>query len=154
MPRQQWRSGHDAKLRAMPKDLSDEFKRHARFLIDTFSRELGVTLRYDAQSVEYLDGYIARNRAGIRKKTDGRYGGVVDTIGSFLGECIIANYGGQWKQSATGAWGIYFDAKSAVFPFVKVGKAFGPEGEFDSLASFYSLSKLVRDGKLDQDGSS
>jgi hypothetical protein len=149
-------ANHGAMLNyeAMPKDLSDEFKRHARFLIDTFSRELGVTLRYDEQSVEYLDGYIARNRAGIRKKTEGQYSGVVNTIGSFLGECIIANYGGQWKQSETGVWGVYFDDKNAVFPFVKVEKALGPEGEFDSIASFYSLSKLVRDGKLGQDSGS
>jgi hypothetical protein len=137
----------------MPKDLSEEFKRQARFLIDTFSRELGVALSYDTQSVEYLDGYITRNRAGIRKMTDSHYGGVVGTIGAFLGECIIVNFGGQWKQSENGAWGIYFDDKNAVFPFVKVAKAFGPEGEFDSIASFYSLSKLLQEGKLGDDGS-
>jgi hypothetical protein len=37
---------------------------------------------------------------------------------------------------------------------VKVEKALGPEGEFDSIASFYSLSKLVRDGKVGPDNSS
>src|SRR5262249_60335679 len=133
--------------RTMPKHLSDAFKRHARFLIDTFNQELGVTLRYDAESVEYLDGYIARNRAGIRKRTDGRYGGVVDTIGSFLGECIIANYGGEWEQSGTGGGGGFFGGKNAGFSFLKVEKAFGPGGGFGSLARLFNFEQPVRAGQ-------
>jgi len=136
----------------MSQDLRDEFKRLARLVIDTFPSEAGLILRYDEQSMEYLDGYISRNRAAIQK-TDGQYQGAVNMIGSFLGEAVIANFGGQWKQSETGAWGVYFDDKNAVFPFVKVAKAFGPEGEFDSIASFYSLSKLLQEGKLGEDGS-
>jgi hypothetical protein len=136
----------------MSQDLHDEFKRLARLVIDTFQREAGLILRYDEQSMEYLDGYISRNRAAIQK-TDGQSQGAVNMIGSFLGEAVIANFGGQWKQSETGAWGVYFDEKNAIFPFVKVAKAFGPQGAFDSIASFYSLSKLLKEGKLEADGS-
>jgi hypothetical protein len=137
----------------MPEDLTAEFKRLARNLIDTFQRDLEVTLRYDEQSVEYLDGYIARNRQAIREKTGGQPMGIVNAIGSFLGECIIANYGGLWKQSEKGAWGVYFENNSAAFPFAKVQKAFSEDGHSDSIASFYRVSKLFQEGKIGKSSS-
>jgi hypothetical protein len=106
-----------------------------------------VSLRYDKKSVEYLDDYIRRGRSYFKTKADGPRG-LLNTIGSFLGECIIANHGGHWKQDESGNWGVYFDDKNAVFPFVKVQKALAPDGEFDSIASFYDLSKMLRDGEL------
>jgi len=132
----------------MSEDLRDEFKRLARDLVDTFRRDLDVTLNYDDESLEYLDGYIARNRDAIREKTGGKYNGLVNVIGAFLGECIIANHGGQWKQSDKGAWGIFFENGSAAFPFAKVHKAFSEDGQYDSIASFYRASKLFQEGKI------
>jgi hypothetical protein len=137
----------------MPEDATTEFKRLAQNLMDTFKRDLGVTLTYDEQSLEYLDGYIARNREAIREKTGGQPRGIVNAIGSFLGECIIASYGGRWKQSEKGAWGVYFENNSAAFPFAKVQKAFSEDGHADSIASFYRISKLFQEGKIGQRGS-
>jgi hypothetical protein len=134
----------------MSEDLRDDFKRLARSLIEMFGQDLDVTLSYNEESVEYLDGYIARNRDTIREKTGGKYAGLVNAIGSFLGECIIANYGGEWKQSEAGAWGVYFDNNSAAFPFAKVQKAFSEGGQYDSIASFYRISKLFQEGKIGQ----
>lgn len=137
----------------MSEDLRDEFKRLARSLIEMFGQDLGVTLSYNEESVEYLDGYIVRNRAAIVEKTGGECGGLVNGIGSFLGECIIANYGGQWKQSEKGAWGVYFENGSAAFPFAKVWKAFFEDGQYDSIASLYRISKLFQEGKIGQNKS-
>ena len=137
----------------MSDDLSAEFKRLARDLIDTFGRDLNVTLAYDEHSIDYLDGYIARNRDAIRERTGGQYSGLVNAIGSFLGECIIANYGGQWRQSGKGAWGVYFENNSAAFPFAKVQKAFSEGSEGDSIASFYRVAKLFKEGKIGQNKS-
>ena len=128
----------------MSDDLPAQFKRLARDLIDTFSREMNVNLAYDEQSLEYLDGYIAR----MRERMGGQYSGTVNFIGSFLGECIIANFGGQWKQSDKGAWGVYFENNTAAFPFTKVQKAFAKGGEADSIAGFYRVSKMFKEGKV------
>jgi hypothetical protein len=132
----------------MSEDLRDEFRRLAHDLIETFGRDLNVTLSYDEASLEYLDGYIGRTRDAIREKSGGKYTGLVNVIGSFLGECIIANFGGQWKQSENGAWGVYFENNSAAFPFAKVQKAFSEDGQFQSIASFYRISKLFREGNI------
>ena len=134
----------------MSEDLPAEFKRLARNLIETFNRDLNVSLAYDETSLEYLDGYIARNREVIRGRTGTQPSGIVNTIGAFLGECIIANYGGQWKQSDNGAWGVYFENTSAAFPFAKVQKAFSEDSQSDSIASFYRVSKLFQEGKMDK----
>jgi len=131
-----------------PQDLGAEFKRLARNLIETFERDLNVPLAYDEWSLEYLDGYIVRNRNVIREKTGGRCTGIVNTIGSFLGECIIVNYGGQWKQSDNGAWGVYFENNSAAFPFAKVQKAFLEDDLSNSILSFYRISKRFQEGKI------
>jgi hypothetical protein len=132
----------------MPADLGEESKRFAHLLIDTFGRELGVILKYDEKSLEYLDSYISRNKAEIRKQTGGSYGSLIEVIGSFLGECIITNFGGQWKQDDKGRWGVYLDEKNAVFPFAKVRKAFDADDECDSIAGFYRITQLLKEGKL------
>jgi hypothetical protein len=129
----------------MAEDLPAEFKRLAHVLVEAFSQRLGVSLKYDHESLEYLDDYIKRGRKTFEGKDQS---GLVKTIGSFLGECIIANYGGHWKQDENGNWGIYFDDKNAVFPFVKVRKSLAPDSEGDSIAGFYDLSKMLRDGEL------
>lgn len=132
----------------MTEELPAAFKRLARELTDIFQRDLDVTLSYDEQSLEYLDGYILRNRNIIREKTGGKCTGSVNMIGSFLGECVIANYGGQWKQSANGDWGVRFENNSIAFPFTKVHKAFTEDGVSESIASFYKISKLFQEGKI------
>ena len=119
--------------------MSAEITNLANSLIKTVSEGIGVNLRFDRESVEWVDGYIER----IRPNLEGSFiEGLSNSIGAFLGESIIAKYGGEWRQSEEGAWGIFFDEKNAVFPFSKVEKQFvnGPE---DSILSLYNIIPVV-----------
>ena len=110
----------------------------AENLISTLSGMLGVQLKYDRASVEWIDGYIERTRPNLEASA---VDGLSNSIGAFLGECIIANHGGQWRESE-GTWGIYFDEKNAAYPFAKVQKQFMNGGE-DSILSFYDVIPVV-----------
>ena len=98
---------------------------------------------YDRASVEWLDSYIERVRLNLDESS---VNGLSNSIGSFLGECIIANYGGQWRE-AEGTWGVFFsdrNDKSAAFPFNKVRKQL-LNGAEDSILSFYDVIPVVFD---------
>jgi hypothetical protein len=123
--------------------MEEQIKTLALKLISTLSERLGVHLKYDRASVEWLDGYIDRVRLNLDESS---IDGITNSIGSFLGECIIANYGGQWRESE-GTWGVFFsdrDDRSAAFPFNKVRKQL-LNGAEDSILSFYDVIPVVFD---------
>ena len=119
--------------------MPEEFTALANTLIATASETLGVRLAFDSDSVKWLDGYIQRIRSGI---DESQIQGLSNTIGAFLGECIIANYGGSWRQSEDGSWGVFFDDKNIVFPFAKAYKQLS-SGEDDSIFSMYEVIPVV-----------
>lgn len=95
---------------------------------------------YDAPSVEWLDGFIERQR--VREDVGPEFvEKLVSVLGSYLGECIIRSYGGRWALSDHG-WGIEFDEKNAAFPFAKVRKQFA-NGKEDGVYSFFTAIPLV-----------
>lgn len=124
--------------------MEERIKTLAQNLIVTLSERLGVHLNYDRASVEWIDGYIERIRPNLEEAA---VLGLSNSIGAFLGECIIANYGGQWRESE-GTWGIYFDDKNAAYPFAKVEKHL-LNGREDSILSFYEVIPIVF-GKSDE----
>jgi hypothetical protein len=100
--------------------------------------QLGQELSFDEQAVRWLDGYIQRqHEAGDPTSRDG----LVNTLGSFLGECIIRSFGGEWAY-VDGSWCVRFDAKNAVFPFAKVAKQL-ENGSADSVLSFFTIIPMV-----------
>lgn len=104
------------------------------------SQVCGFTFGYDLQSVAWLDGYIERQRARAEitaKVVDG----LVNTLGSYLGECIIHSYGGYWENEE-GHWRVSFDDQNAAYPFAKVAKQF-QNGSEDSIRSFFETIPLV-----------
>ena len=118
--------------------MEEQIKILAHNLISTLAEMLGVNLSYDRASVEWLDGYIERLRPTLDESS---VNGLANSIGSFLGECIIANHGGVWRE-AHGTWGIYFDEENAVYPFAKVQKHL-LNGAGDSILSFYEVIPVV-----------
>jgi hypothetical protein len=119
--------------------MPEEFAALANTLIATASEKLGVQLAFDSESVKWLDGYIQTIRSGI---DESQIQGLSNTIGAFLGECIIANYGGSWRQSEDGSWGVFFDDKNIVFPFAKAYKQLS-HGEGDSIFSMYDVIPVI-----------
>ena len=118
--------------------MEEQIKLLAQNLISTLSEQLGVHLNYNRASVEWIDGYIERIRPNLDEPT---VLGLSNSIGAFLGECIIANHGGQWRESE-GAWGVYFDEENAAYPFAKVQKHL-LHGSGDSILSFYDVIPVV-----------
>lgn len=109
----------------------------ARF-VEVMSKDVGVELGYTQESVEWADGYVERLRQSVDAETASQ---VSKFVGAFLGECIIANYGGAWREGE-GTWGVYFDEKNAAFPFAKVQKQF-ENGAEDSILGFYEVIPVV-----------
>ena len=104
------------------KQLSDETKKQLK-------------LKYNSDSVKYLEGFIERTKVNIEKDN---WRGLINSCGAFLGECIIENYGGIWKEDENGNIGIIFDDQNIAYPFAKVSKQF-ENGLEDSIFSFYSI---------------
>ena len=120
--------------------VEDKIKRNAELVIRQMSQISGFDFGYDTQSVTWLDGSIERQRTR-GDITQEMTAGLVNVFGSYLGECVIALYGGYW-QNEDGQWRVSFDDGNSVYPFSKVQKQFqnGPE---DSIKSFLEVIPLV-----------
>jgi hypothetical protein len=75
---------------------------------------------YDGRSVEWLEGYIERLRqsGGLNENFD-RF---VSIFGSYLGEAIIANFGGAWSDAGEAELHVAWTDDNKAFPFTKVRK--------------------------------
>lgn len=107
-------------------------------LAETVKNQLN--LDYDAKSIRFIEEFIERQRNNF--DTEQRKG-LVNSIGSFVGQCIIKNYGGQWQvDQDTQTVCVAFDDKNKIFPFAKTTKQF-ENGLEDSLYSFYTIIPTV-----------
>jgi hypothetical protein len=121
-------------------------KANAAMVIEKLGQASEIDFGYDQASVEWLDGFIERQR--VRVGGDG--GRMIDVLGSYLGEAIIARTGGAWAVSADGQLGVRFPNGDWAFPFSKVRKqwAAGRE-EGESIVGFYTVAvEQVATGKL------
>jgi len=96
---------------------------------------------YNAESVAWLDGFIERQRvrpefAGVEAAER-----MSQTLGSFLGECVVRCYGGVWAE-LEGTWGVTFGGGNAAFPFNKVRKQF-ENGAEDSVLSWFETIPVI-----------
>lgn len=118
----------------------ETYRKTAENVVSHFRDELSVELKYDEASIEWLDGYINRIRLKIDKEN---YSGLATALGAYVGETIIATYGGAWAYSEdVNQWGIRFDDGNAAFPISKVYKQL-EDGEFDSVLSFFTILPKV-----------
>jgi hypothetical protein len=116
-----------------------QIKKNAQWVIDNFGPQSGLPhFGYDAPSIAYLDTFIDRQGESFRaseQSTDR----IVSLLGSFLGEAIIATYGGDWQQSDTGLC-IVVQSGGQVHltqPFHKVHKRL-INGQEDSLHFYFA----------------
>lgn len=97
-------------------------------------------LNYDSKSVKYLEAFIERQRGSFEGED---LEGLINSIGAFLGQCVITNYGGQWQlDPETQQTCIAFDDKNKVYPFSKTAKQF-ENGLEESVYSFYTIIPVV-----------
>src|SRR5690349_5929013 len=99
-----------------------------------------LNLKYDAASVKFIEGFIERNKSSFSKEESR---GLINSLGAFLGQCIIKNYGGKWQvDKDNDSFAIAFDDKNKAYPFAKVSKQFN-NGLEDSVYSFYNVIPSV-----------
>lgn len=91
-------------------------------------------LEYNREAIEFLDAFIERQRE--KEADNSRQSGLIYSLGSFVGECIIHNYGGYWQEDTESGWYIEPAERKRFFPFNKVKKQFD-NGRGDSILSFY-----------------
>lgn len=121
--------------------MEEQIKEAAQVFVATCAERLGVSLKYDRQSLQWVNDFIERVRLELDEAS---IDGLVYWIGSFLGECVVANYGGEWRESE-GTWGVFFSEendKSAAFPFNRVRKQL-LNGAGDSILSFYDVIAVL-----------
>ncbi|NLT51438.1 MAG: hypothetical protein GXX85_11025, partial [Ignavibacteria bacterium] len=127
-----------------------EIKKLSETAVQEFNKLCDFNFGYDAESVIWTEGFIERQRK--EKKYAGAVPeGLVNVIGSYLGECIIKVTNGVWKwDEKQKDWSILFQSGCSAFPFVKVWKQFknGTEGG-ESIASFFNIAlNYVAKGKM------
>jgi hypothetical protein len=122
----------------------DKLRANADLVVRTVRQNLDTELTFDQAGVEWIDGYIDRLRDSIAAE---KRSGLVSTLASFVGECIIRTYGGVWVEK-DGWWGVQVSERIWACPFAKIQKQFenGPE---DSVASFFTCIPIL-DKHLDK----
>jgi hypothetical protein len=101
---------------------------------------LKVDLRFDEAAVRWLDGYIDRHRISANAELQNK---LVNTLGSFFGECIRQTYGGIWSSDDEARfWFIQFSEANAVYPFDKVEKHL-QNGSEDSVLSMFTAIPVI-----------
>ena len=112
----------------------DKIKANAEFVIKQLGPLSGFKFGLNAESVAWVDSFIEQQRIRLELDADA-INGIINVLGSFLGECIIQCFGGAW-DNLIGEWFIKFDKDKAAFPFSKVRKQFA-NGKEDSISSFF-----------------
>jgi hypothetical protein len=129
------RRSERSRTAAMTEDQSplELIRANADFVIAEAREQLGEDIDYDEAGVRWLDGFIQRRHDSGAADDD--TAGLVNTFGSYLGECIVRSYNGRWQETEHG-WAVIVDGDLAVFPFNKVHKHL-TEGAADSVLSLY-----------------
>ena len=107
-------------------------------LAETVKSQLN--LDYNTNSIKFVEDFIERQRNNFDSE---QRKGLVNSIGSFVGQCIIKNYGGHWQlDQDTQTVCVALDDKNKIFPFAKTAKQF-ENGLEDSVYSFYTIIPAV-----------
>ena len=115
--------------------MEDKLLANAELVRTVAKEQLGVDVACDEAGVRWLDGYINRQHESASDELKDQ---LVNTLGSFLGECIRHTYGGQWASDPqSGSWCIQFSAGNAAYPFSKVRKQL-QNGADDSVLPFFT----------------
>lgn len=119
----------------------EEIHANAELVVQQFSPLKAGGFGYDEESVCWLDGYIGRLRDDGKFSTPEERRKIVGILGSYLGECIIRNFGGSWAQR-DGNWCVAFDENNCAYPFANVEKRFD-FGDEDSILGFYTSIPML-----------
>lgn len=136
-----------------PTDVIEMIERNAALAVERFGPLVDFEFGLDRRSVEWVDGFIERQRARLDLDPAIR-DGLISVLGSFLGACVVAESGGRWYTDPEHGVGVRFPDGAMCFPFTKVGKQFTDGNEAgESVSSFHRLAvDYVATGKLNRRG--
>lgn len=128
----------------IPAEMLDGIRGNARMVKENLGELRGKPIGDDQESVEWVEGFLERQRQDDPPNAKA----LVSTVGSYLGEAIIAQAGGAWRYDDHGAVGLRFPNGTWCFPFAKVEKQ-AANGLEDSISSFYKIAiDFVATGKI------
>ena len=91
-----------------------EFREEAQLVVDTLREKEDVRLDFSAESVSWLDDYIAEHRAALDA---GEKRLLQEKFGAYLGESMRRAVGGKWVADAGDRWIIAFSERDHASPF-------------------------------------
>lgn len=117
-----------------------QIRENAAWVAENLGKQSGIEpFAYTAESVDYLDQFLERQEAVV-KASELSVNKFVHLLGAYLGECILANYGGDWQESPQGL-AIFIRTKTQAHwlqPFHKVYKRIA-NGSEDNLGFYFSV---------------
>ena len=122
--------------------ITENIRANAKLVSEHLSGHAGFTLGYDEQSIEWLEGFIERQRDREDFNIE-ENAGLSNMLGCFVGECLCTEFKGEWQQTEYGL-GVVFPNGNAAFPFAKVKKQFANGNEAgDSILGFYQSISAI-----------
>ncbi|XPF94892.1 hypothetical protein ACM9HF_02450 [Colwellia sp. RE-S-Sl-9] len=120
----------------------DALNAYVSYTKNMFEEQYDFELGYNIESIEVLDNFIntVRDQADDDSKDK-----LVSLIGTFLGEALISNLGGNWAYYPEGDMGINLKEGVMASPHAKAEKHLY-NGDGDSILFFYKfISKKISD---------
>ncbi len=112
-------------------------KANAEAVIEELAHLTDFGFGYNRESVLWLESHLERLKQTGAFKGPAR-DKLISVFSSFLGECVVNCYGGEWRKR-DGSWGILFRGDDLALPFAAIaaqidqGKSFGIGSFFDLL---------------------
>ena len=123
--------------------MSDKLRQAAE-LFARLSKDAGRELRYDEAGVDWADQYAAAVRP---VESDDQLRVQTALVGAFLGEALIAAYGGAWREDED-EWGVDLADGRRAYPF-RAAMAQLRDGEESILELFRSFGNAGEQGTGD-----
>lgn len=114
----------------------EQLRGNADVTVSTVREHFDVALTFDRAGVEWVDGYINRNRERILSDDD-ELVATINVLAAFIGEAIIRTFGGAWVEKE-GEWCVQVNEAIWACPFAKVEKQF-ENGPTESVAGYFTL---------------
>jgi hypothetical protein len=119
--------------------MQEHIRANAELVRKVAREQLGAEVGYDEAGVRWLDAYIDGQRRAASEEVKSK---LPNTLGSYLGECILQTYGGRWVKFPEGWWGVEVNEKLTAFPFNKVQKQLENE-DGDSVLGFFTAIPAI-----------
>lgn len=97
----------------------EQLRANAEQVIQELRPLSGMDFGYNRESVKWLEGHIEQLRLSDAFSVEATKNQLVDRYGSFLGECLIQCYGGEWVHRY-GFWGVAVDKYNLQRPMAEI----------------------------------